>query len=367
MAVTLTNIQTQITETELLNSAISALESQLGIWLLIYGDTPVPLWPFIALGMAIYDIISLLGGGKPKSVDTRNVIRAYNMSAYWPLHALASDLAEMLKNGAPISDSRPAIQAQFGVLKKGTVESLQSLSHAQPGPGGAGFWQYFQLIELSWQWSSNYQKVLDTVKALDRLVIGITQLEQQHKPPPPPPKKHHHPPPPPAGTPCDSGDPEADEILDLCRATQASLQGIETAILDLAPQNGQPVVDPCCAKVVAAIAAVTRELTVIAAALLHSTPEPHELVDLTPVVVAIQATATAIADYQPLAAQATQCLCEGLAAIATAITGGDPILDRILLEEQAKVTAVVARQQGVMRYFAALGLVDAPLLQLIQG
>jgi hypothetical protein len=30
--------------------------------------------------------------------DTNSVIAAYNMSGFWPLHALASDLAEFLIN-----------------------------------------------------------------------------------------------------------------------------------------------------------------------------------------------------------------------------------------------------------------------------
>ena len=61
----------------------------------------------------------------PRTEDTQEVINAYNESAYWPLHALASDLAIALKNGAPISDSRQAIQAQFSAWKLGTIQSIQ--------------------------------------------------------------------------------------------------------------------------------------------------------------------------------------------------------------------------------------------------
>lgn len=176
---TLTNVLTQVTQAQLENLAISALETELGIQLISFLETPLPVWPFIALAYAVVDIFSLFSGGKPVTVDTNNVIRAYNMSAYTPLHSLAADLSEMLKNGAPISDSRPEIQAQFRQLKQGTVETLQSLVGAQPGPSGDGYWQFFNLIELTWQYAGNYNTVLDLVKAIDQFTIGLSQYEQQ--------------------------------------------------------------------------------------------------------------------------------------------------------------------------------------------
>lgn len=176
---TLTNILTQVDQVQLENLAISALETELGIQLISFLETPLPVWPFLALGYAIYDIFTLFGGGKPVTVDTDNVIKAYNMSAYEPLHALAADLQEMLKNGAPISDSRPDIQAQFGALKQGTVESLQQQAGAQQGPSGDGYWQFFNLIQLTWEYAGNYTVVFQLVKAIDQFTIGLSQLEQQ--------------------------------------------------------------------------------------------------------------------------------------------------------------------------------------------
>ena len=184
---TLTNILTQVTQEQLENLAITDLETELGIQLISFLETPLPVWPFIALGYAIYDILTLFSGGKPVTVDTDNVIQAYNVSAYPPLRLLAADLTEMLRNGAPISDSRPAIQAQFGTLKQGTVESLQSLAGAQPGASGDGYWQFFNLIQLTWQYAGNYTLVLNIVKAIDQFTIGLSQLEQQNNPTPPPP------------------------------------------------------------------------------------------------------------------------------------------------------------------------------------
>lgn len=181
----LSDIETQVTITQLSQIAANILAEELGLVLISFAETPVPIWPFIAAGFAIADIISLFGGGKPVTVDTNNVIRAYNMSAYAPLHLLAADLTEMLRNGAPISDSRSQIQAQFGQLKQGTVTSLQALAGAQQGANGDGYWQFFNLIQLTWQYASDYNTVLKIVKAIDQFVIGLTQLEQQQPTTPP--------------------------------------------------------------------------------------------------------------------------------------------------------------------------------------
>src|SRR5690242_474351 len=108
---TLDDTLRQYTEAQLINVAITELEQQLGVMLISFLETPVPVWPFIAAGFLVNDLLNFFGGGKPVTVDTNNVIRAYNMSAYPPLHFLAADLSEMLRNGAPLSDSRPEIQA----------------------------------------------------------------------------------------------------------------------------------------------------------------------------------------------------------------------------------------------------------------
>lgn len=129
----------------------------------------------------------LLGlfSGKPKFEDTENVIAAYNQSAYWPLHALASDLSIAVKNGAPISDSNPAIQKQFGVWKQGTVTSIQTFAGGEAGAGQPGYWTIFALIEQSWKASGQgEQAVLQYVKALDALTQVLAQENGQTQPPP---------------------------------------------------------------------------------------------------------------------------------------------------------------------------------------
>src|SRR5260370_42045393 len=98
-------------------------------------------------GLSPLDAILSLFSGKPKFDDTEAVISAYKQSAYWPLHALAADMEIWVKNGAPISDSNPAVQRSFGVAKQGTVESIQQVAGEQPGPGSPGYWTIFSLIQ----------------------------------------------------------------------------------------------------------------------------------------------------------------------------------------------------------------------------
>jgi hypothetical protein len=122
------------------------------------------------------DILLSLFTGKPKFADTDAVIAAYNQSAYWPLHAFASDLQIAQRNGAPISDSNPAIQAQFGVWKQGTVTSIQTFAGGQAGATDPGYWTIFALIEDSWKASGDGEgSVLQYVKALDALTQVLAQ------------------------------------------------------------------------------------------------------------------------------------------------------------------------------------------------
>lgn len=156
------------------------------------------------LGISPLDILESLFSGRPKFEDTDNVITAYQQSAYWPLHALASDLEIAARNGAPISDSNPAIQAQFGVWKQGTVTSIQTFAGGQAGPGNPGYWTIFALIEQSWAASGDgVQAVLQYVKALDALTQVLANLNRKPPPPPvipPPPPGPPRQVPPPGGT-----------------------------------------------------------------------------------------------------------------------------------------------------------------------
>lgn len=107
--------------------------------------------------------------GRPKALDTINVIQAYNKSAYNPLHSLAQDLLIALRNGAPISDSRPEVQAQFSAWKQGTAQTLVS-PFAVRSPQ---WWLALNLLNQSWADAASPQATLRVVRALDELQINV--------------------------------------------------------------------------------------------------------------------------------------------------------------------------------------------------
>lgn len=271
-------------------------------------------------GLSPLDQILGLFSGKPKFDDTLAVIAAYNQSAYWPLHALAADMQIWVKNGAPISDSNPAVQASFGAAKQGTVESIQELAGEQPGPNSPGYWTIFALIQKSWELSGYGEtEVLQTVRALDALTQVLTQANQKPPPTPPPPGT------PPPGTPppvtippCESGNPNADEILDLCNAVNGSLAAILAALNNLAPGQTSGAPDACCIAVVNKLTHVIRELTIIATALTFESKN-QQAIDLGPITAALQALATAAAEYPPIVTALKDCVCTNLNAIAKAL------------------------------------------------
>ena len=349
----LTNSQQFITQSELLTLAAGTgaaeLSTALGIALIIDVElTPTPLAPFVwaatAIAVAVQEILGLFSGGRPKDQDTNSVIWAYHMSGYWPLQALGSNLAMALKNGAPISDSRPQIQAQFSAWKEGTVQSIQSMTGWTPGAGSPGYWQLHALINTSWAFSKNgNQATLNVVKAIDCWTELLYQLKAQGitpptTPPPPPPTPGPPPPPPPppppTSNPCDSGNPDQDEILDLCNAVNSNLTAILAAIENLNLGGGTNNDSTCCTNVVAAILSVTQQLTVIATALAFPNSGPLNI-DFTPIVSAIAALAASVSADTPLLQAIAIALTTGLPSIASAISSA-PGTDTTGIVDQLK-------------------------------
>jgi len=296
--------------------------ADIGYTLLLSDGSYIPVLGFVSLALDVATIVGMFSG-RPQMEDTNNVIWAYNMSAYWPLHALATDLKIAEKNGAPISDSNPAIQAQFSAWKQGTIISIQQVAGWQGGPSDPGYWQLQRLINYSWSQSGGGQQaVLNVVRVIDRFTQILACLKQQQTtipPPGPPPPGPPPPPPPPEATGCDSGNIDQDEILDFCQATQTNLQRIIAAIQALNRPAGGGGLDPCCLAVVNAIGNVTEQLTNITALLVGGgTGEPS--VDLTPLVAELAKLGAAVAQYPPALTACCAQLSTGLDNIASTIS-----------------------------------------------
>jgi hypothetical protein len=298
------------------------------------------------LGLSPLDAILSLFSGKPKFDDTNAVIAAYQQSAYWPLHALASDMQIWEKNGAPISDSNPAVQASFGVAKQGTVESIQQLAGEQPGPGSPGYWTIFALIQGSWG-ASGYgeQQVLKYVKALDALTQVLTQ--QNTKPPPPPP-----PPPPPSPPPGGGGGGNGDLIQELiaCLCDETS--------------------DECCAAVVAAISSVVQQLAIIAKALTFGgkpVGPPQPPIDLTPIVNAVEQLVAAVGAIAPGPPVDLTPLVDAVNQVATAIADG-PAIDVTGIVDQLKTANTMDDVLPiVLQTLQSIVPIDSQAFGLLQG
>ena len=381
----LTNSQQFITQSELLTLAAgigaAELSTALGIALIIDVElTPTPLAPFVwaatAIAVAVQEILGLFSGGRPKDQDTNSVIWAYHMSGYWPLQALGSNLAMALKNGAPISDSRPQIQAQFSAWKEGTVQSIQTMTGWTPGAGSPGYWQLHALINTSWAFSKNgNQATLNVVKAIDCWTELLYQLKAQGitppttppptpptpGPPPPPP-----PPPPPTSNPCDSGNPDQDEILDLCNAVNSNLTAILAAIENLNLGGGTNNDSTCCTNVVAAILSVTQQLTVIATALAFPNSGPLNI-DFTPVVTAIATLAAAVSADTPILQAIADSLNSGLPAIANAITNATGTDVSGIVEQLKALVREGDVKQPILDSLLAEGYITGADAQVLQG
>lgn len=333
------------------------------------------------LNISPLQILLGLFSGRPKFEDTENVIAAYNQSAYWPLHALAADMQIWVKNGAPISDSNPAVQATFGVAKQGTVTSIQSFAGVQQGPSGPGYWTIFQLIELSWKASGDgEQAVLQYVKALD----AITQVLSEQKPPPTPPPGQPPPgrpprqvpppgptqPPPTPLTSCESGDPNADEILDLCNAVNGSLAAILAALKGAPAGGGDGTTDACCTAVVAALAQVAQQLTIIASALTFGGKGGGgggSGIDLSGIQAALGELVTAVQAYPPALQACCTAITNQLGGIADAVKNATGTDVSGIVKALDAANAMADVPQAIIDAVANTGLVNAQDAQLAGG
>ena len=334
------------------------------------------------LGISPLDILLGLFGGKPKNEDTNNVIWAYNMSAYWPLHALAANLAMALRNGAPISDSRPEIQQEFGTWKKGTVESIQGFTGVQQGEGGPGFWTLFSLINRSWGASGDgRQAVLQYVKAIDAITIVLAQQTQAAG----------------GGTGGGTGGGETRDNDELGQYGDRIINHLNMILKALGATTGVAggggtggIDQQCCDKAVAAIASITAELNTIASAfwsLKVGLPAPPvnnlseiatsiaqatgyikqladcvcaltpttggTTIDLVPLVAAVNSTRDVLATFE-------KCVCDALAkGTGTDVSG--------IVEQLQKSNAMMDVPQAIIDRLAAIGLVTPSDAQLAGG
>lgn len=126
-------------------------------------------WQDVLLGPFVGPLLS----GRPQAADTKAVIAAYDDSAYKPLHWLAQDLSIALANGAPISDSRPEVQATFSRWKQGTTTTITK------GLPRAAWWLALNVMDHGLaQSGGGPSAVLPSVRVLDQIYVWSQQASQ---------------------------------------------------------------------------------------------------------------------------------------------------------------------------------------------
>jgi len=354
---TFNDVETALTAAQAAATTVYDI-AEIGYSLLLAETPALPVLAIIGLGYSIYELVNIFGGGKPKFEDTNNVIWAYNMSAYWPLHALATDLKIAEKNGAPISDSNPAVQAQFSAWKQGTIVSIQQLAGWPGGSGSPGYWQLQRLINGSWAASGGgQQSVLNYVRAIDRFTQILACLFQQQKAIKPPP-------PPPAPPPTQGGD--GDELANQTQSVIAVLDKILAALGGIPQTAGGDGNAECCTKVVAGITQVTVELQSIVTAINTATGNAGSI-NLTPIVNELAGILKAIAQIQPCPTVDLTALVDAVNMVAATIARAAPTDVSGIVDQLKQSNSMMDVPQAIIDRVAEIGLVTPSDAQLAGG
>ncbi|HEY2675457.1 MAG TPA: hypothetical protein VGI65_00710 [Steroidobacteraceae bacterium] len=181
-------------------------------------------------------------------------------------------------------------------------------------------------------------------------------------PPVPPPGPPPPPPPPPITGPCESGDPDADEILDLCNALQRSLAC-------LCEQSSGGNVDKCCAQIVSVLSHIRFWIESISHTLqfLPKPPGPPPPPDLGPIVTELQALVSAIAAMSAPPPIDLTPINQNLAAIANAIAAAPAADVSGIVKALDETNVMMDVPQAIIDSLAQVGIISAQDAQLAGG
>ena len=261
------------------------------------------------------DYIIGLFDGKPKEADTLAAAQRLQTSPWWPLRALGTNLMIWVTNGVPLSTGNAVYRAQLSEWIRGTIDSLEPIVYGRLDPG--------TLDHAIWL-SMTSQDGASAIVELNNTIAA------QHALGPLPPVPAGPQPPPPV--PSEVGwhvSADGDELADLGDTLVFQNSQIYDQLVNIGTELSRPGDSTCCANITLAIAAITGQLTIIAAAVAQLTSNPSAI-DLTPIVAALDnlaADVKAVADgarvdLQPLVdaadrlnatlAQFEKCVCDAL-------------------------------------------------------
>lgn len=253
--------------------------------------------------------------GKPKEEDTLQAAQRLQASPWWPLQALGDNLMIWVRNGVPLSTGNPVYRAQLSEWIRGTIDSLEPIVYGRLDPG--------TLDHAIWL-SMTSQDGASAIVELNNTIAAQRKLGPL--PPTTPPAV------PPPAVPTEVGwnvNPDGDEVIDLGNTLVFQNSLIYDRLVQIAGELANSGNGDCCTNVTTAIAAITGQLTVIAAAVAQITNN-STAIDLAPIVAALDnlaADVTAVAngarvDLQPLVnatdrlnttlAQFEKCVCDAM-------------------------------------------------------
>ena len=168
MASTITNVATELSIQAAENTAVDTLLSNLGFWLgLTEGATP--LWPFVALGLAVFDLVSLFGGGRPefrRHGRGDHAVQGFSLLATARACSRSLDRREERRSDLRFTTRRYRRNSARG--SRARSPASRDLPAYTAGPRSPGYWQLQQLINLSWVWSKGGQQQVISGRQGDR-------------------------------------------------------------------------------------------------------------------------------------------------------------------------------------------------------
>ena len=223
--------------------------------------------------------------GKPKEEDTLQAAQRLQASPWWPLQALGNNLMIWVRNGVPLSTGNPVYRAQLSEWIRGTIYSLEPIVYGRLDPGTLdhAIW-----LSMTSQDGASAIVELNNTIAAQRALGPLPPATPATQPPP--------------AVPTEVGwnvNPDGDEVIDLGNTLVFQNSLIYDRLVQIAGELANSGNGDCCTNVTTAIAAITGQLTIIAAAVAQITNNPTP-VDLTPIVAALAAIDAA------LTAQATR-------------------------------------------------------------
>ena len=327
----------------------------------------INLDPYLESVLAVLDVLQAAGlipnldplqlifdafDGKPKLEDTELAALRLQASPWWPLRALGSNLQIWVRNGVPLSTGKAPLRAQLSEWIRGTIDSLEPIVYGRFNP--------YSLDHAIWLSMTSEQG--------DTAIVQLNKtIAEQHALGPLPQVPGSQPTtPPPFPDVGARDDPNDDELGDYQQTLIFQNTIIYDRLVQIATELSKEGQGDCCVNVVKAIAAVTGQLTIIAAAFAAGGPVDVK-VDFGPVTAAIAELVAAIGAYPPALAACCAAINVSLGGIKDAITNAPGTDTKGIIDTLNKLVAQGDVDNAIFQALQQTGTLSPADLQTLQG